>query len=134
MNAFSSLIFNRYTFFILIASAGFFMFKIMSNKINVLEESLKIESENVIILKQELKESNEVIERQEKELLAQVDNILILEKNNNNLKKDLQKSIEKRNKKDVNEIILKKEKLTEITVNKFIKKKIKKYNDREGVK
>ncbi len=129
-----SLIFNKYTFFVALAAAGFFVFYTMSSKIENLEKSLEIESQNVVTLKTELKKTNDILLVQEKNLLDQVDNILMLETEKQNLKNDLQKQIEKRNKKDVNNIIVKKERLTETTVNRFIKKKIKKYNEKEGVK
>lgn len=131
---FANIIFNKYTAIFGVVVAVSFTIWLGLNKIENLEKALEIESLNVIELKSELIQTNEIIESQKKNLLEQVDNILILETEKQNLKNDLQKQIEKRNRKDVNNIIVKKTKLTETTVNRFIKKKIKKYNDREGVK
>ncbi len=131
---FANIIFNKYTAIFGVVIAVSFTIWLGLNKIENLEKALEIESLNVIELKSELIQTNEIIESQKKNLLEQVDNILILETEKQNLKNDLQKQIEKRNRKDVNDIIVKKTKLTEITVNRFIKKKIEKYNNREGVK
>ena len=131
---FQKLFFNKYTGILAAAIAIYFTFNIMSNKIENLEKSLEVKTADVVKLKDELVKTNEILSKQEEELLEQVDNILILEIDKQKLKQDLQKTIEKRNKKDVSNIIVKKTKLTEITVNRFIKKKIGKYNNREGVK
>ena len=134
MNILSNLIFNKYTLILaIIASVSGYIYFI-NNKIDFLQESLKIESSNVEILKTELKKTNDILISQEKKLIEQIDNILEMEKEKQIVINDLQKSIEKTNNKDVNKIIVKKTKLTEKVLNKAIKRNIKIYNEKERIK
>ena len=118
---FTKLFFNKYTAILAAIISVYFIFAVMSSNIENLEKSLIIEAENNSKLKSELININKVKKDHEIEMMKQVEEVLKLQIENNNLKIDLQKNTEKRNKKDIDNIIKKKQNLTEKTLNRFIK-------------
>lgn len=128
MNIISSLIFNKYTLIIFLLSSLFLTFKFMDNKIEKLELINNVQSNNIDKLKEESLNMYNFIKKINLENEKQISNILLIQKEKDDLIKDIQLNIEKRNKKDINKILKNKKNLSEITINNFIKNKIDKYN------
>lgn len=125
------LIFNKYTLIIILISVFIGYLYLQNTKIENLQDNLKTEKLNNVKLIDNLESLKVLNEKKEKELKDQINNILKIEKEKEILNINLQKKIDKRNDKDIQNILNKKEKLTEITLNNFIKNKIEKYNNGE---